>query len=361
MADDIDLNIAAEPARKTDWGIGAIGAGFIMRDVQLAAYDEAGFDVVAIASRAPEHARAVATQWGISTVHDTWEELLADPRVQIVDIAYPPDAQLDIIRHVVEHADHIRGILAQKPIATNLADAQEIVRLCDQAGITLAVNQNMRYDQSMRALKSLIDGGRLGKPIVAEIVMNARPHWQEFIRGYGRIAILNMSIHHLDVYRYLFGDPERIYASVRPDPSWDFPHADGLAFYVLEYEDGLRAVGIDNCFTWVDHGIGWRVEGSEGVAKGTIGWPDFPYGSASTIEYTLRDEPATWHRPKWGERWFPQAFIGTMMQLMRAIENGEEPEISGLDNLKTMALIEAAYRSVKERRAVDLKEALEPA
>src|SRR5579871_2971222 len=253
MADEIDLKIAAEPPRRTDWGIGCIGAGFIMRDVQLAAYDEAGFNVVAIASRAPEHARAAAARWGIASVPDTWEELLADPRVEIVDIAYPPDAQLEIVQRAVEHADHVRGILAQKPIAPSLAEAQEIVRLCDEAGVTLAVNQNMRYDQSMRALKSLLDRDRLGTPVVAEIVMNARPHWQEFIRGYGRIAILNMSIHHLDVYRYLFGDPERIYASVRPDPSWDFPHEDGLAFYILDYADGLRAVGIDNCFTWIDH------------------------------------------------------------------------------------------------------------
>ena len=104
--------------------------------------------------------------------------------------------------------------------------------------------------------------------MVAEIVMNARPHWQEFIKPYGRIALLNMSIHHLDVFRFLFGDPERILVSARPDPSHDFPHEDGLAFYILEYADGLRAIGLDNCFTWVDHRIDWRVEGTEGVAQG---------------------------------------------------------------------------------------------
>lgn len=359
---EIDLKTTAElPRAPADWGIACVGAGFIMRDVQLAAYKEAEFNVVGVASRTAEHARAAAAQWGISFAPDTWQELVADPRVRIVDIAYPPDLQLEVIRHIVEHAGHVRGILAQKPLTVGLADAQEIVRLCDEAGVTLAVNQNMRYDQSVRALKSLLDSRRLGEPIVAEIVMNARPHWQEFIRGYGRIAILNMSIHHLDAYRYLFGDPERILVSVRPDPSWDFAHDDGMAFYILEYADGLRAVGVDNCFTWVDHRIEWRVEGTEGMAKGTIGWPDFPHGSASTIDYTFRDEPATWHRPRWGERWFPQAFIGTMAQLMRALEDGSEPEISGHDNLKTMALIEAAYRSAEQRRAVELKEVLAPA
>ena len=140
--------------------------------------------------------------------------------------------------------------------------------------------------------------------------------------------------------------------SVRPDPRTEFPHTDGMAFYILGYADGLRAVSIDNCFTWIDHGIEWRVEGTAGVARGTIGWPDYPAGSPSTLDFTTQRQPGYWFQPRWPERWFPQAFIGTMGQLMRAVEEGTEPEISGRDNLKTMALVEAAYRSVAEGRAV---------
>jgi predicted dehydrogenase len=353
----IDLKHLPELGSKTDYGIGAIGAGFIMRDIHLAAYGEAGFNVVAIASRTPEHAKAAAEQNGIAEVYDTWHELLDDARIEIVDIAFPPDQQLGIVREAVKQG-HVRGILAQKPLASTLADAVEIVRLCDAAGIKLAVNQNMRYDQSIRALKTLLDSGRMGTPVVAQIVMNARPHWQEFIRGYGRIAILNMSIHHLDVFRFLFGDPERILVSVRSDPSWDFPHDDGMAFYVLEYPDGLRAIGSDDCFSWADGRIEWRVEGTEGIAKGTIGWPDYPEGSPSRIDYQLRAEAGVWHRPRWQERWFPQAFVGTMGQLMKAIETNSEPEISGHDNLHTMALVEAAYLSAAQGRAVSLAETM---
>ncbi|HEX7291250.1 MAG TPA: Gfo/Idh/MocA family oxidoreductase [Conexibacter sp.] len=355
---DIDLKIHAELPQRRDWGIGCIGSGWIMRDIQLAAYAEAGFEVVAIASRTEERARTAAAQWGIPTVHRDWRELLADARVRIVDVAYPPDQQLEIVREAVAHADHIEGILAQKPLALDFAEAREIVRLCDEAGIALAVNQNMRYDQSMRALKSLLDGGQLGEPVVGEIVLNTPAHWQDYIRDYERTTLLNLSVHHLDVFRHLFGDPDAIMTSVRPDPSLDHPNADGSAFYVLEYADGLRAVGVDNCFSWADPRIDWRVEGTEGIAKGTIGWPDYPEGSPSTIDYTLRGEPGTWHRPRWQERWFPQAFIGTMAQLLRAVEGGGEPEISGRDNLKTMALIEAAYRSAAERRTVELQEIL---
>jgi predicted dehydrogenase len=355
---EIELSYLPRLGSKTDYGIGAIGAGFIMRDVQLAAYNEAGFRTVAIASRTPASAHAAAEQNGVGRVHDTWRELLDDSEVEIVDIAFPPDAQLEIVRAACER-EHVKGILAQKPLASTLADASEIVRVCGEAGKVLAVNQNMRYDQSIRALKTLLARGHMGDAIVAQIVMNARPHWQEFIRDYGRIAILNMSIHHLDVFRYLFGDPERILASVRNDPSWDFAHDDGMAFYILEYADGLRAIGSDDCFTWADGRIEWRVEGTEGIAKGTIGWPDYPAGSPSTIDYHLRAEEGVWHSPRWNERWFPQAFAGTMGQLMKAIETGSEPEISGADNLHTMGLIEAAYRSAAERRAVELRGVLD--
>jgi predicted dehydrogenase len=354
---DFDLNIGPNLPPKTNYGIGAIGAGFIMRDIHLPAYREAGFDVVALASRTPANARAAAEQNGIGTVYDTWRELLDDERVEIVDVAFPPDQQLEIVREAVKRP-HVKGVLAQKPVAFTLAEAAEMVKAAEESGKKLAVNHNMRYDQSMRALKTLLERGELGQPVVAEIVMNARPHWQEFIKAYGRIALLNMSIHHLDIFRFLFGDPERILCSVRPDPSHDFPHRDGMAFYILEWDDDFRAVSIDNCHTWADHRIEWRVEGTEGIAKGRIGWPDYPAGSPSSITWTTRAMECRWEAPRWEERWFPQAFRGTMGQLMRAIQDDAEPEISGQVTIGTMALCEAAYRSAEEGEAVSPKEIL---
>jgi predicted dehydrogenase len=355
---DIDLNTGPDLPPNTDYGIGCIGAGFIMKDIHLVAYGEAGFNVVAIASRTPANARAAADERGVETVYDTWQELLDDERVEIVDVAFPPDQQLGIVREAVKRS-HVKGILAQKPVAFTLDEAVEMVRLCGEAGVKLGANHNMRYDQSMRALRSLLAAGELGEPVVAEIVMNARPHWQEFIKPYGRIALLNMSIHHLDAFRYQFGDPERILVSVRDDPSHDFQHEDGMAFYILEYANGLRAIGLDNCYTWADHNIQWRVEGTEGIAKGTIGWPDYPAGSPSTIDWTTRAMDGEWQRPRWEARWFPQAFKGTMGQLMRGIQEDTEPAISGRTTLGTMALVEAAYRSAAEGRAVELHEVRE--
>src|SRR5712691_2989910 len=102
---DLDLDIHPRLPRKMDFGIGAIGSGFIMRDCHLVAYNNAGFRTLAIASRTPAHARSVAEQHGIPRVYDTWRELLEDPAIEIVDIAFPPDQQLDIVREAVRHPD----------------------------------------------------------------------------------------------------------------------------------------------------------------------------------------------------------------------------------------------------------------
>lgn len=361
---DLDLDFRPHLPPKTDYRIGCIGAGFIMRDIHLVAYQKADFNVVAIASRTPEHARAVAELRGIKTVHNTWQELLDDDRIELLDIAFPPDQQLGIVAEAVKRP-HIKGILAQKPLALNYRQAKEIVALCEGAGKVLAVNQNMRYDQSMRALKTILTRGYLGTPVLGTINMRAIPHWQPFLREYDRLTFLNMSIHHLDVFRFLFGDPERVIASCRTDPRTQFPHKDGITLYVLEYANGFRAASWDDVWAWPGEGtnkdiyIHWRVEGTDGMAKGTIGWPDYPHGSPSTIDFTTRRAPGYWFSPRWPDLWFPDAFVGTMAQLMRAVQEGSEPEISGRDNLKTMALVDACYASVEQGRAVAIAEMMQ--
>jgi predicted dehydrogenase len=335
-----------------------------MADCHLVAYRQAGFNPVAIASHSPAKARQVAERHGL-TAYSDYRELLADKNIEVVDVAVPPDAQWDVIREVVRHSDHVRGLLAQKPLGVDYAQAAEIVRLCESAGITLAVNQNMRYDQSVRACKCLLDRGYLGEPVLATIEMRAIPHWMPWQERQGWVTLRIMSIHHLDTFRFLFGNPVRVFASVRDDPrtTKKFAHTDGICLYILEYASGLRAAAWDDVWTGpalegaqADIGIRWRVEGLEGLARGTIGWPDYPHPTPSTLDFTTTRKPGTWFQPRWPEVWFPDAFVGTMAQLLCALENNAEPEISGRDNLRTMALVEACYRSTREHRAVEIAE-----
>src|SRR5581483_5953153 len=287
--------------------------------------------------------------------------------IEVVDIAVPPDVQIDVVREAVKHSDHIRGILAQKPLGIDYGQARQIVRLCRDAGITLAVNQNMRFDHSVRACKTLLERGDLGEPVLATIDMRAIPHWMPWQERQGWVTLRIMSIHHLDTFRYWLGNPDRVFASIRSDPrtSRKFKHDDGIALYILEYDNGRRASSCDDVWTGParegaasDIGIRWRVEGTEGTARGTIGWPGYPARVPSTLDFSTRRQPGYWLQPRWKEVWFPDAFIGTMAQLLCALEEGTEPEINGRDNLETVALCEAVQVAAREHRVATVREFL---
>jgi hypothetical protein len=349
-----------------DLGIGVVGAGFIVRDCHLVAYNAARFKTIAITSRSESHAREVAEQRGVPRVYHTLETMLDDPDVEVVDVAVPPAAQPGVIRRILEHPSRrIRGILAQKPLAMDIAEGRALVEACETAGVVLQVNQNMRYDQSVRALKTLIDRGALGAAVLATIQMRAIPHWMPWAEGGRSLSTYIMSIHHLDTLRYWLGDPVRVMASTRPDPrtSARFAHDDGLNLYILEFASGARASGWDDVWAGPARegaapaiGIDWRFEGTEGLALGTIGWPGWPEHVPSTLDYSTTRDDGRWHRPRWPEAWFPDAFAGTMAGLLHALETGAPPDIPGRDNLKTLALCEAVLTSAREHRVVELEE-----
>lgn len=356
-----DLGIHAPLPSRKDFRIGILGSGFIVNECRLVAYRKAGFNPVAIASRTRAQAEMVAQRHAIPKVYDTLEELLDDPSIEILDIAVPPSAQFALIKAACQRKT-VKGILAQKPLGLSYAKAVEAVELCEAAGIKLAVNQSMRYDQSVRAAKTLLNNGTIGDPVFATINMHGIPHWNSWQADLGRLTLRSVSIHHLDCFRYWFGDPEGIYCSIRTDPRIKFPHTDGIASYIVEYARGLRCVGIDDTWTGPalegcpsDVRIQWRIEGLNGLAMGNIGLGIAPYTSPSSIRYASKGDK-DFHQPVWTESWLRDAFIGTMAQLLIAIEKNEEPQISGRDNLKTMALVDAAYVSAAQFRSIGLYE-----
>jgi predicted dehydrogenase len=362
---NLDLDYLPKLPANRGVGIGCVGAGFIMADCHLVAYRAAGLNPVAIASQDPKKARAVAARHEIPGAYNTYQELLEDRRVEVLDVAVPPDVQIDVIRAAVAHKDHVRGILAQKPLGVDYRQAKQIVRMCEDAGVALAVNQNMRFDHSVRACHDVLERGYLGQPVIGTIDMRAIPHWMPWQQRLGWVTLRIMSIHHLDTFRYWFGDPERVFASIRPDPrtSRKFEHEDGICLYILEYANGVRASSWDDVWAGpalegaeADTYIRWRVEGTEGMARGTIGWPSYPARTPSTMDFTTAHRPGYWLQPRWKEAWFPDAFAGPMGELLLALEQGREPAIGGKDNLKTMALVDACYRSAKEHRAVAIDE-----
>jgi predicted dehydrogenase len=352
VIDPAELDLAPELG-STTYRIGVIGAGGIVRASHLPAYRSAGWEVVRIASRTREAARVAAEEFAIADWSGDPLDVIRDDRVEVVDISLPPHLHRRIVEAAFAAGKHV---IVQKPMATTLADARAIVDAGRQAGLKLAVNQNGRWDPAIRACRALIDRGVFGQLVTASFELRTRQPWQGFwtdSEHYPRLMLLGMSIHHLDQFRFLFGDPLDVTAvtSTYPGQPWA---GDSIAVYVLRYASGLIATGFDDGFPWTrDWRVDYRIEGLDAIARGDIGWPT---GGYSTLEYTTRDRADSWIRPAFSRKWFPDAFVGTMGDLFRAIETGAEPSISGEDNLVTLRLVEAAYRSAGERRAVALAE-----
>ena len=356
----MDLNIHPQLPKRRDWRIGCIGAGFIMNDCHLPNYVKAGYKPHGISSHTLKSAQAVADNFNIPNVYDSNTALMDNPEIEVLDVAVPPQDQLAVIQEAVKR-DHIKGILAQKPLGANFAEAQEIVDLCKDAGKTLVVNQNMRYDHSMRALKTLISEDKLGETVLGTIDMRAIPHWAPWQEALGWLTLRIMSIHHLDISRFLFGDPVKVYCSTTQDPRTKFAHTDGICLTTLEYENGARFQINDDVWAGParegaaeDCFVRWRVEGTEGLAKGEIGWPKWPQVTPSTLHYSTT-ESKEWISPEWPEAWFPDAFLGPMSELLCALE-GSRAQVSSQANLRTMLLVEACYMSAEQGQVINFKE-----
>src|SRR6266487_5815208 len=132
----MDLNIHPPLPRRKDFRIGLLGSGFIITECHLVSYRKAGFNPVAIASRNRANAEKAAQRHHIPKVYDTYEQLLDDASIEVLDIGVPPNAQLGLIKQACERRI-VKGILAQKPLGMNYQEAIEAVRLCEAAGIAL--------------------------------------------------------------------------------------------------------------------------------------------------------------------------------------------------------------------------------
>ena len=364
MSINLDLEHIAPPPKRKDYRIGAIGAGFIMNDCHLVAYGHAGYTVVAIASSSPQESERVAQAHGIPKVYGTYQELLADPSIEVIDIAVPPDKQLMIVREAVKHSEHLKGILAQKPLAMNYADSREIVRLCEQAGITLGVNQNMRYDHSMRALKTVLRRGYLGEPVLASIEMRAIPHWKPWQT---RVHAPYLAEHEHPPPRQLSAIcsvSRRAFTSAR-DRIPELPLSTWMAWCFTF--SSIRAASAPPLGTTC--GAARRAKArrrtctSSGGWKAPKGWRRGPSAGlpipaappALSISPPGRNLDAGFRHAgrKCGSLTLLKA---PWASCWRRLPTGAEPAISGRDNLKTMALVEACYRSIEEHRPVRMEE-----
>jgi predicted dehydrogenase len=341
---ELDLigKIGSKPKR--DHGIAIVGAGTIVRYGHLPAYKTWGLKVVGITDLDVPRAKALAHDFNLPKVYPDLPALLADPEVEIVDIAVPAHFQPEIAYTALESGRHL---LCQKPFAERYSDAQKVVELAATRGLKLAVNQQMRWTPSMRAVKELIRRGWLGEPLRAEFDINLWEGLTGWVLDVDPFDLLYYSIHFYDVSRFLYGEPDWVYSICGRWPGQKMK-GETRTNVLLEYRSGLQLLHRTNHNNHAgDTYATFRVEGTEGTAKGTLGIHyGYPFGRPDGFEFTTKKYLSNcWVRWKFTEKWIPDAFAGPMLSLLEAIETGSEPATSGKDNLKSLRLAFAIQRS----------------
>ncbi|QQE77956.1 Gfo/Idh/MocA family protein [Alicyclobacillus sp. SO9] len=356
---DLDLNYQPKLPRDKSKKIAIVGAGEIVREAHLPAYKMAGFHVVGITDSVQLRAEQLAERYAIPKVYQSVEDLVADTDVEIVDIAVGASSQPSIVESVVAAGKHV---LCQKPLGETYAMAKHIVNMCSAVGVKAAVNQQMRWAPGIAATRTIVERGWLGQLTQATIQVNvhtAFEHWP-FLRQIDTLEVMYHSIHYMDAIRYLLGTPEYIYADGARYPG-QVSHGETRTMIHMKFPGELRALIHDNHNNWADESdwyATFRFEGTDGIVKGTNGaLYNYPQGQEDTLSFLSKElHPDFWFRPILKGKWFPHAFMGTMGELMRAVEENREPSNSVADNLKTLQMVFAAYLSMDENRPVWLSE-----
>ncbi len=157
--------------------------------------------------------------------------------------------------------------------------------------------------------------------------------------------------------RFLFGDPTLVTSRHTKHLSQQ-AKGETKTITAWEYANGLQILIAICHFDWSPGLYSlFRVLGTNGLIEGTIGTNyDYPDGRSDTIKFTSREHLEKNFSTTLPGKWIPDAFYGPMASLMEAIQTDGEPVTSAKDNLGTLRVVEAAYRSMKEERSVSPSE-----
>jgi predicted dehydrogenase len=343
------------PAKK-DYGIAHVGCGGIVQYAHMPAYQKAGFKIVGVYDINREAAQKVSDLYdNHPKVYESLDEALADPAVEIVDIAVPAWEQLKIVEKVAAVKKHM---LCQKPLSDNFSDAVKIVELAKQAGVKQALQHQMRWDAGIAAAREMIKQGMIGIPTDAQIQVSCETPWHMWgwLAAIPRLEVTYHSIHYLDAMRSIFGNPEWVTSRHARYAEQAGVVGETKTIHILDYASGLQVLVAVNHYNI--HGETYavfRFIGTQGAIEGTIGLMyDYPNGRPDTLVYSQKGQEP--QELILDEKWIPDAFVGPMASLMEAIQSDGTPFSDSLDNLDTLRVVNGAYLSAAENRSVRLSE-----
>ena len=333
--------------------IGLIGCGFYAQNHLHAWQDLAGHgaDLVAVCDQDEAKARAAGEKFGVKWYTDA-RSMLDDGPLDLIDITTRMDSHEALAALAAERR---LAAVVQKPFAPTWDECVSIVRTAKNHGAWLAVHENFRFATSMQRVKQVLESGTIGPPSWARIAFRTGYDvykGQPYFYNEERLVILDVGIHVLDLARVFLGEVDRVYCETQKrNPK---VRAEDTATVTLRHASG--AVSVVEC-TYEARRIPdafpevlLEIEGPVGSIVVKPGEKMVVTTQGLSFEEHIGSPLLSWTTRPWHVS--QEAVRNTNAHMLDALRAGRPADTSGEDNLKTYALVEAAYESASKHAGV---------
>ncbi|MFB2550448.1 Gfo/Idh/MocA family protein [Ensifer soli] len=331
-----------------------IGCGFFAINQMHGWTDVDGAEIVAICDRDPERLKIVGEQFGIARRYTDAAALFADGGFDFVDIATTVSSHRALVEMA---AAHKVPAICQKPFAPSLADAKAMVAAMDAAGVPLMIHENFRWQAPIQAVRAALDAGAIGTPFWGRFsfrsgfdVFSGQPYLAEG----KRFIIEDLGIHTLDIARFILGDATRLTARTKTVN----PRIKGedVATILIDHDNGATSI--------VDVSYATRLpvepfpqtlielDGTEGTIRLGLDYRLDVTNASGTTVTDVSPALLSWASRPWHN--IQESVFKIQEHWVASLTAGTETSTSGTDNLKTFALVEAAYESAATGQPVEI-------
>ena len=326
------------------------GPGFIGRVHARALARTEGAALVAVLGAGRENLERFAREFGVERRYTSSAELAGDAEVDAVIVATPNDLHAPLACEMLAAGKHV---LVEKPLALDATQAREIGEAARRAGCLLMVGHMWRFDREAQALRAAVEAGRIGRVVKTKgygIHANWGPSgWFTDPARAGGGALIDMGVHAIDTVRYLLGDPEPVAVYARIATRYGDYAVDDLGLLLITWANGTES--LVECGWWNPHADG--IEASTQL-YGTDGYARlFPTKIARIVDHKPVAEPLTF--PERESHMDPHIFAGQIAELVAAVRERRDPVPGAAHGLTVMRICDAAYRSAREGRRVEIE------
>lgn len=329
-----------------------IGCGFFARNHMQAWNGLAGVEIVAVCDIDVAKAKAMAADFGVSAFYTDAELMLRETKPHFADIATTSASHRQLVELAAFH--HVAAI-CQKPFADTLADAEAMVAACAHANVPLVVHENFRWQKPFMMMRQMIDSGQIGRPHFARFSFrHGYDNYknQPYLAEIERFTIMDVGLHLFDLARHFMGDVEALSSTTqRLNPK---VRGEDAFTALLKHQNG--STSICDC-SFQSHRSPEPFPQTLAEIEGPLGslilGADYSlafHSAAGLVQINTAPEIPAWGAAPW--HGIQDSVISFESHVLDVLSGRAEPQPSGADNLKTLALALAAYESAATGKTI---------